>query len=211
MIMKLVWLVAPLLVVSACSGSKTAKDAYVSGDEMERATKNKAISYTFEDFIAEPGYRDSRDYWRGGSLSQYSPAQSYAEILQDEQRGRLSINGQIAMDFPVCSGRVGGKETPKGVFRITEKQREHRSSLYGAFVDDAGRFVKSASVGDKAPAGTRFEGSSMPYWLRFNGAIGLHVGAVHRQEASHGCVRVPEEAARILFAKLAVGSRVIVR
>ncbi|MBQ1189233.1 MAG: L,D-transpeptidase family protein [Lachnospiraceae bacterium] len=47
--------------------------------------------------------------------------------------------------------------------------------------------------------------------MRFNGAIGLHVGNVHRYSASHGCVRVPEEACAILFEKLAVGSEVIVK
>jgi lipoprotein-anchoring transpeptidase ErfK/SrfK len=37
------------------------------------------------------------------------------------------------------------------------------------------------------------------------------VGEVHRYSQSHGCVRVPEEACSILFEKLAVGSRVIVK
>lgn len=184
---------------------------YRQGEAMEKATKNKRVSRTFEEFIASPGYRDSRDMWRGAAIEQCNPSASRVEILLNEQRGRLYINGQIAMDFPVCSGRVGGRETPKGTFRITQKARDYRSNLYGSFVDSQGRYVKSASASDKAPAGTVFKGAPMPYWMRFNGAIGMHVGNVYREGESHGCVRVPEEACSILFDKLAVGSVVVVR
>lgn len=200
-----------LLTLTGCT-SQTAHSPQMTGDQMELATKHKKLSYTFEDFIASPGYRDSRDYWRGAALERTDPRHSYVEVLLAEQRGRLYINGQIAMDFPLCSGRFGGKETPVGSFRITEKVRDKRSTLYGSFVDAGEKVVKgNVSFRDQAPAGSHFLGASMPYWMRFNGAIGLHVGNVHREGASHGCVRVPEEAARILFQKLAVGSRVIVR
>lgn len=202
---------AALLVSCSSSPEQQLLDAYAEGDRLEAATKNKRVASTFEDFIASPEYRGSRDIWRGAALEQYDPQHSVVEVLLKEQRGRLYINGQIAMDFPVCSGRVGGRETPRGSFRITEKKRAYRSNRYGSFMKD-GRVVKgNVSVGDKAPAGAYFEGADMPYWMRFNGAIGMHVGNVHRQGASHGCVRVPQEACSILFAKLAPGSRVIVK
>ena len=182
------------------------------GDEMEQATRNKRVSRTFEDFIASPFYRSSRDYWRGAAIEQYNPAASRVEILLEEQRGRLYINDTIAMNFPVCTGTEGEHETPPGTFRITEKKREHRSSLYGSFVDAAGDVVKGkVHSSDAAPAGTRFEGTRMDYWMRFNGAIGMHTGVIQREGESHGCVRVPEEACSILFDKLAVGSVVIVK
>ena len=63
----------------------------------------------------------------------------------------------------------------------------------------------------EAAAGATFRGTLMPYWMRFNGAIGMHTGVVQRDGASHGCVRVPEEACSVLFEKLAVGSKVIVK
>lgn len=183
-----------------------------SGDAWEAATKGKRVSYTFEDFIALPGYRNSRDYWRGAALEQHDPAHSRVEILLNEQRGRLYIREQIAMDFPICSGRVGGMETPRGTFRITEKKREKRSTSYGTYVNAAGDFVSGGAVSwRKGPAGTHFQGASMPYWMRFNGAVGMHVGKVLRETDSHGCVRIPEEACSILFDKLAVGSKVTVR
>ena len=199
-----------LLLLFACQPAP--EDYFRMGAEMEEATRHKRVSRTFEDFIASPCYRMSRDYWRGKAIEQYNPAASRVEILLEEQRGRLFINDTIAMDFPVCSGRIGGHETPRGHFRITEKKREHNSSLYGSFVDARGNTVQTqVRSTDKAPAGSSFEGTLMPYWMRFNGAIGMHTGNIHRESDSHGCVRVPEEACSILFEKLAVGSEVIVK
>ena len=199
-----------LLLLFACQPAP--EDYFRMGAEMEEATRHKRVSRTFEDFIASPGYRMTRDYWRGKAIEQYNPAASRVEILLEEQRGRLFINDTIAMDFPVCSGRIGGHETPRGHFRITEKKREHNSSLYGSFVDARGNTVQSqVRSTDKAPSGSSFEGTLMPYWMRFNGAIGMHTGNIHRESDSHGCVRVPEEACSILFEKLAVGSEVIVK
>ena len=184
------------VLLSACSHQETPEDAYRRGAEMEAASRNKMVPRTFEEFIASPTYRESRDMWRGAALQQHNPRKSRVEILLRDQRGRLYINNQIAMDFPICSGRVGGHETPRGTFHITEKKREHRSG--------------SASW-QKAPKGTHFKGALMPYWMRFNGAIGMHVGSVYRSGASHGCVRIPPEACSILFEKLSVGSTVIVK
>ncbi len=199
------------LLLAACS-SPTPADFYAAGDRLEEESRHKKLAFTYEAFISSPDYRNSRDFWRGAALEQHNPRGSHVEVLLNEQRGRLYINGKIAMDFPVCSGRVGGHETPRGSFRISQKAREYRSNLYGSYVDARGNYVRGgARAGKPGPAGTHFRGASMPYWMRFNGAIGMHVGQVHRQGESHGCVRVPEEACSILFEKLAVGSKVIVK
>lgn len=200
------------LLFSACSQNKSWDDMLAAGDRMEEAARNKRVAATFEDFIASEDYRSSRDMWRGAALDDYAPKDSYVEVLLDEQRGRLYIRNAIAMDFPICSGRFGGSETPKGTFTISQKAADYRSSLYGTYVDSQNRVVRGgADSRKKGPKGTSFRGASMPYWMRFNGAIGMHVGNVYRDGRSHGCVRVPEEACRILFSKLDVGSKVIVR
>lgn len=201
----------------SCSSQQSAEQVqrhYRSeGDRLDEEAKGKRVAYTFERFIKSPGYRTSRDVWRGAALKLYDPQHSCVEILLDVQRGRLYIQDQIAMDFPVCSGRVGGHETPRGSFRITQKIRDHRSNLYGTLVDaKTGEVVRwNAEARDARPAGTLFRGASMPFWMRFNGSIGMHVGQVHRESKSHGCVRIPVEACETLFEKLEVGSRVIVR
>lgn len=202
-------LLLPLVCLLSC---QTQVGPAAATPKAAAPAQSKQVARTFEAFISGPGYRESRDMWRGRALQQHDPRHSRVEILLKEQRGRLYINDQIAMDFPVCSGRVGGHETPKGTFRISEKKREHRSSLYGSFVGAGDVIVQGdAKAGDKAPAGTRFKGASMPYWMRFNGAVGMHVGSVYRNGDSHGCVRVPVEACSILYDKLAVGSVVIVK
>ena len=202
------------LLLAACSSpspEQRLRDLYAEGDRLEELAKNKRVAYTFEDFIASEDYRNSRDIWRGPAIETYDPQHSVVVILLEEQRGRLFIGGEIAMDFPVCSGRVGGRETPRCSFRISEKKRDYRSNLYGSFMKNGRVVERGVSASDPCPPGAYFEGADMPYWMRFNGAIGLHVGNVHRESASHGCVRVPEEACSILFSKLAVGSQVIVK
>lgn len=204
----------PCLVFSCRQQSApTAADFYAMGDKMEEEARGKKLPSTFEAFIAHPEYRNTRDVWYGSALADYAPAQSHVEVLLEEQRGRLYIGGRIAMDFPVCSGRIGGQETPVGSFRISQKVREYRSNRYGSFMSADGKRVveRNISADDTPPPGAVFEGADMPYWMRFNGPIGMHVGKVQRETDSHGCVRIPEEACSILFDKLAVGSRVIVR
>ncbi len=201
------------LLVS-CSSTESGYQAPRVDDalRLEEEARGKKLAFTHEAFVASPTYRTSRDVWSGRALERKDPKHSRVEILLDVQRGRLYINDQLAMDFPICSGRVGGSETPRGTFRISQKVKEYRSNRYGYYVDANGDFVQGgAEAGKPGPAGTSFMGSSMPYWMRFNGAIGLHVGNVYRDGESHGCVRVPEEACSILFEKLAVGSTVVVK
>lgn len=61
------------------------------------------------------------------------------------------------------------------------------------------------------PPGGKFIGAKMPLWMRIHGGIGLHVGTVYRDANSHGCIRVPVEACRILFDKCGLGTAVIVQ
>lgn len=203
------------LLLAACSQNPVDLAAYyrAEGDRLEEETRHVRLAYTFEDFIANPEYRRTRDMWRGAALEQNLPKKSHVEFLLEEQRGRLYINGAIAMDFPICSGRIGGMETPAGTFRITQKEELRRSNRYGAFLSkkDGSVIERGVAVTDTPPQGAYFEGADMPYWMRFNGAIGMHVGKVRRDTDSHGCVRVPEEAAAILFEKLGIGSKVIVK
>lgn len=166
---------------------------------------------SFEAFISSPSYRGTRDQWKGAALELFDPKHSKLVILTDEQRARLYIKDQIAMDFPICTG-TEDDPTPKGRFRITQKVIEHRSSLYGSFVDAEGEFIETGiSSSDPRPAGTRYQGARMPYWMRFNGAIGVHEGLVYREQSSHGCVRVTPEAAPIIYEKLKIGSLIIVK
>ncbi|MCW0218982.1 MAG: L,D-transpeptidase family protein [Prosthecobacter sp.] len=104
-------------------------------------------------------------------------------------------------------------QTTLGKFKITEKDQWHKSNLYGDFVDSAGNVVV-ANVDvtkDKAPPGTRFDGSKMHHFMRFVGGIGMHEGFLPGYPASHGCVCMPAHMAAIFYNNVDKGTPVTVR
>ena len=74
---------------------------------------------------------------------------------------------------PITSGKPG-YETPPGVFKVSFKDRDHRSSVY-----------------NNAP---------MPYSVFFNDGIAFHAGSL--QEQSHGCIHLSTKAAKVFFNDL---------
>jgi ankyrin repeat protein len=100
-----------------------------------------------------------------------------------EQQATLYERGKATLRTRISTGRKGFR-TPPGEYVITNKHRHWRSTLYPA---------------------------DMPYFMRLSGSdMGLHEGAVPRQPASHGCIRVPRPAARILFQRMRLGDPVTV-
>ena len=94
---------------------------------------------------------------------------------------------------------------------MIEKERNHFSNLYGKIVDANGRtIVKDADSDMRVPRGGRFVPAPMRYFMRFNGAEGMHAGYLPGEPASHGCVRLPEENAITLFETVPVGTPVTV-
>jgi lipoprotein-anchoring transpeptidase ErfK/SrfK len=132
-------------------------------------------------------------------------------IRLNEQKAYLYRDGKVAAVSRISSGRKGYR-TPTGSFRVGQKDIDHRSSIYGAYVTD-GRIVK-ADVDvrkDRRPKGSKFVGASMPYFLRFSGAIGMHGGDVPNYPASHGCVRLPMRQANRFYHAVSVGTPVTVK
>lgn len=119
-------------------------------------------------------YRNESLLHRGGTPS--------VHIHLARQRGELLLDGQVAMDFPVCTGRRNA--TPVGTYHVLEKDRRHRSNLY---------YV------------------AMPYFMRLTyDGIGLHVGEVYSVPVSHGCIRLTREACVELYRVLPVGAEVTI-
>ncbi|KQM28666.1 MULTISPECIES: L,D-transpeptidase family protein [unclassified Sphingomonas] len=76
------------------------------------------------------------------------------------------------------------KPTPLGALKITEKDADHVSNLYGA---------------------------PMPYMLRLtNDGISIHGSDVQEGGATHGCIGVPTAFAKKLFGAAKLGDRVII-
>ncbi len=134
------------------------------------------------------------------------------EIARAEQRGLLLVDGAIAMDFPVATGKRS-HPTPAGSFTIIGKQKDYASNLYGKIVDPAGTvLVSDADTRVHAvPEGASFVAAKMPYWMRLtNTGIGLHVGYVPGRPASHGCIRLKREVAVKLFELTKIGTPVTI-
>lgn len=93
-------------------------------------------------------------------------------------------NGVPIAVSTVSTGKAGHR-TPTGVFTILQKARWHRSSKYS-----------------NAP---------MPFMQRLTWyGIALHAGNLPGYPASHGCIRLPSEFARLLFGETELGMTVIV-
>jgi ankyrin repeat protein len=113
-----------------------------------------------------------------------SPDQLRIEISIASQRVALVRNGVPVFQARCSTGREG-YSTKKGQFVITDKSRNHRSSIY--HVD-------------------------MPYFMRLSCLdFGMHAGYVPNRPASHGCIRLPSEAARKFFSEIPIGTLVTVK
>lgn len=139
----------------------------------------------------------------GKSAAQYS-----VQIDLHQQAAYLIRGNRVVLASPISSGR-SGHLTPTGSFKIIEKELNHYSSLYGKIVDAYGRTVVSDADADmKVPRGGRFIPAPMRYFMRFQGATGMHAGYLPGYPASHGCVRMPEQYAIQFFQAVNVGTPV---
>lgn len=100
------------------------------------------------------------------------------------QRAVLYRNGLPIAITTVSTGRAGHR-TPTGIFTVLERDVEHYSSLYNS-----------------AP---------MPHMQRLTWAgVALHGGDLPGYPASHGCIRLPREFARLLFGVTRLGMTVVI-
>jgi hypothetical protein len=151
--------------------------------------------------------RAGATFWNGDYLS--GAPSIRIDLLT--QRAYFYKGNELAGVSPVSTGRPG-YETPTGSFRITQKSPAHRSNLYGDYVDANGNIVlPNVDIRrDKAPPAAPFRGASMPNFLRFNDAVGMHGGHLPGYPASSGCVRLPDEMARHFFEHAPTGTPVVV-
>jgi ankyrin repeat protein len=149
-----------------------------------RANRNRLTSrdkMSALDIAAETGHWRAAQILLGGGPS---PDRLRLEISLALQRVALVKDG-VPVYRTQCSTGRAGYSTKRGEFVITNKERYHRSTIY--HVD-------------------------MPYFMRLSCLdFGMHAGYVPDHPASHGCIRLPEEAARKFFSELPVGTLVTVQ
>jgi len=107
------------------------------------------------------------------------PEQLRVEISLAQQHAAVIKDGITVFTTKVSTGRNGFTTKP-GYYVITDKDRDHRSTIY------------------KCP---------MPYFMRLSCRdFGMHEGVVQPYPASHGCIRLPGDAAKKLFVDLPIGT-----
>lgn len=196
-------------LLSGCEGMRQGQErARVSKATAAMRAKAKA-DHEFHRSLA--GWKKST-YKNAEVMALATPENVAIEISLNDQRGLLLVNGAIAMDFPVATGK-STHPTPAGSYHIRAKEKDYNSNLYGKITDAAGTVVvaDADSRVDKVPEGGKFEGATMPYWMRLtDSGVGLHVGYVPGRPASHGCVRLKNDTAKMLFELTKIGTPVVI-
>lgn len=179
------------------------------------ATGGKAVNPhppgTYDHFKAESSYPKTYNVWKNEELlAQTHDGNSHIKINLATQRGMLMNNGELVMDYPICSG-VKSRPTPTGTFYILEKVVDKSSNRYGKIYDASGGIINgdADALNDAIPEGGRFEGAPMMYWMRLtNDGVGHHIGPVKRYPASHACIRGPRAIMPVVYSKVKLGTRV---
>lgn len=151
---------------------------------------------------------EKNSYWDGTGV-EGSPS---IVIDLSEQQASFYKGGKLVGISAVSTGREG-YGTPTGRYKITQKNPDHVSNLYGDYVGPQGDvLVRNVSVKrDPMPPGARFAGSPMPFFMRLGRtAVGLHQGFLPGVPDSHGCIRMPERMARIFFENAPRGTPVTI-
>ena len=100
------------------------------------------------------------------------------------QRVMVYRDGALIAASAISTGSMG-RVTPTGVFTILEKKVMHRSTTY-----------------DDAP---------MPYMQRLTSkGIAIHARDLPGYPASHGCIRLPNEFAKLLYGVTELGTQVMI-
>ncbi len=149
-----------------------------------------------------------KGYWDGDGV----PGTAKIRIVRAEQKAYFYKNDVLVGMSPISSGD-DKHITPAGSFRVTEKNIDHESSVYGIIKNKfTGEIVNNNADFRIHKPGPNEEAvhAPMPNFMRFNHGIGMHTGFLPGYAASHGCVRMPEEMASKFYEHAQLGTPVIV-
>ena len=157
-------------------------------------------------------------------LATATPKNTKVIVDVSDQRARLLVDEKIAVDSPCTTGAkrkfepntkiYRDKRTPLGSFKITEKIRDKRSSIFGKYYKGS----RCVYTGDKrkyrgSKKGLRYQGASLGNWMRLTSSgIGLHASKyVKRYPGTNGCIRLPYHVSKTIFKHVNKGTPVSVQ
>lgn len=114
---------------------------------------------------------------------------------------RLIEDSITVRTMKTSSGRPGFP-TPRGNFRIHNKQEEHASNRYGTCVDEKTEgnpvnFDRGENLEKRCPKGKKFKGAPMRFYQPLGSNFGFHAGNTAVQ--SHGCLHLEPGDAGSLY------------
>jgi len=153
------------------------------------------------------GNFDNYSHWDGDGV----PGAPSLVIRLSHQRAYFYKAGELVGVSTISTGREGFG-TPRGNFKIMQKDKDHASSLYGDYVDGKGGIIRRDvdRSKDPMPPGAKFDGAKMPFFMRIKGGVGMHEGFLPGYPASHGCIRMPRAMAEAFFKNVEVGTPVTI-
>lgn len=206
--------------LTSCSGVRTPEQSpdelytvedILQWDKEKEDYENPFEEGTYKHFIARQDYPVTYDIWENKEKVSKANGRNSKIIIQiTGQRGKFLVNNEVAIDFPISTG-VASYPTKTGKYKIIGKKEKHNSNLYGNIYDADGKMVRynADMTKDTVPEGGRFDGASMPYFMRLtNAGLGMHVGRVSRKPVSHGCIRTPSAVCSTIFSKVTLGTPV---
>ena len=125
---------------------------------------------------------------------------TYVEVDISAQHMWYIVNGAIALETDVVTGKKGSNDTPTGTFTIIEKMRN--KTLRGRLVNGKPLYETPVS-----------------YWMRVTwSGIGFHDatwqptfgGDRYVANGSHGCINMPLDMAKALYDALPMGTPVVI-
>ena len=113
------------------------------------------------------------------------PTGTLAATINLSKQQMYVYRGDILIGVSTVSTGAKRRRTPRGNFTVLEKQRYHRSRKYN--------------------------NALMPYMQRLtHKGIAIHAGRLPGYPASHGCIRLPTQFARLIFQASSVGMPVTI-
>lgn len=155
-----------------------------------------------------PAIPDDISYWDGDGAT----GSPLVKISRPQQKAFFYKGGVLVGVSKISSGNED-HATPAGRYKIVEKDKDHKSSVYGCFKDKATGMMLNDNVDirvDKVPPGAIYYPAPMPNFMRITGGVGMHTGYLPGYAASHGCIRMPHQMSEKFFENVAVGTPVII-
>lgn len=155
-----------------------------------------------------PAVHDDISYWDGDGV----PGSPLIKINRQQQKAFFYKGGVLVGVSKISSGSED-HATPPGRYKIIQKSKDHKSSIYGVFKDKATGMTTNDNVDirvDKPKPNEIYYAAPMPNFMRFTGGIGMHTGYLPGYAASHGCIRMPHHMSEKFFENVSLGTPVVV-